>query len=374
MRARDLWGEERWARVAWSRIAEPDSPPVARWLSAHGGAAGALEALRGGRLGAADGYAARAAEVDLAEARRILRVLGVRVLVPGDDEWPAGLSDLAAPPLCLYARGPLALGPSVERSVAVVGSRAATEYGTRVAWELGEGLAGRGATVVSGAAYGIDAAGHRGALAAEGRTVAVLACGPDRSYPRGHEALLARIAETGGVVTEVPVGWAPLRSRFLSRNRLIATMTLGTVVVEAGLRSGSLNTVKHARTHLRHVAAVPGPVTSAVSAGCHQIVRDGGTLVTDAAEVLDLMGRVGLDAAEPKRADDAPDSDLDARSMLVWSAVPVREPAGLPAIAGVTGLSTAVLLGVLARLELAGLVRREGETWRKVPRRRRGTG
>ncbi len=296
MTGRDPWTEERWARVAWSRVAEPGSHQVARWLASHGGAVGALEALRGGRLGAAEGYAARAAEVDLVEVARVLRVLGVRVVVPGDDEWPTGLSDLAAPPVCLYVRGPLELGPALERSVAVVGSRAATEYGTQVAWELGEGLAGRGATVVSGAAYGIDAAGHRGALAADGRTVAVLACGPDRVYPQGHEALIGRIATSGAVVTEVPVGWAPLRSRFLSRNRLIAAMTLGTVVVEAGLRSGSLNTVKHARDHHRHVAAVPGPVTSAVSAGCHKIIRDGGTLVTDAAEVLDLMGRMGVDA------------------------------------------------------------------------------
>jgi DNA processing protein len=361
------WGEDRWARVAWSRIAEPGVVQVHAWIQAHG-AAGALEALRSGRLGAGEGYAARLAEIDLDQMARVLSRLGVRVVVPGDEEWPDGLEILADPPPCLYVRGALRLGPALERSVAVVGSRAATQYGTQTAWEIGEGLVGRGATVVSGAAYGIDAAAHRGALAGEGPTVAVLACGPDRVYPQGHEALLARIADTGAVVTEVPVGWAPLRSRFLSRNRLIATMTLGTVVVEAGLRSGSLNTISHARKYHRHVAAVPGPVTSAVSAGCHRIIREGGTLVTDAAEVLDLMGRLGLDEAPPKRAPATPDSDLGADDRLVWSAVPVRRGTSVRSLAGMTGQSAAAVHAALARLELLGLVRREGDQWRKAPR------
>lgn len=366
MTARDRWSEDRWARVAWSRIAEPATPQVARWIANHG-AAGALDALRSGVLGAGEGYAARAAEIDLDAAAGVLARLGVRVVVPGDDEWPVGLDVLVDPPPCLYVRGPLPLGPTVERSVAVVGSRAATAYGTQAAWDIGEGLVTRRAAVVSGAAYGIDAAAHRGALAGEGPTVAVLACGPDRVYPQGNRALIAQIAASGAVVTEAPVGWAPMRSRFLSRNRLIATMTLGTVVVEAGLRSGSLNTVGHARRYHRHVAAVPGPVTSAASAGCHRIIREGGTLVTDAAEVLDLMGRLGLDEASPSRAPDTPDGDLGAEDRLLWSAVPVRRAASVADLSGVTGQSTVSVRAALARLELLGLVRREGESWRKAP-------
>jgi len=371
MSPRDRWAEDRWARVAWSRIAEPGVQRVGRWIEAHG-AVGALERLRSGRLGEAEGYAARAGEIDLDDVARVLRVLGVRVVVPGDEEWPSGLDILTDPPPCLYVRGPLPLGPALERSVAVVGSRAATAYGTQTAWELGEGLVGRGATVVSGAAYGIDGAAHRGALAGEGPTVAVLACGPDRVYPQGHGALLAQIAATGAVVTEVPVGWAPLRSRFLARNRLIATMTLGTVVVEAGVRSGSLNTVGYARRYHRHIAAVPGPVTSVVSAGCHRIIREGGTLVTDAAEVLDLMGRLGLDGVDTIRADDSPDGNLDPQDHLVWSAVPVRRASTVAEVAGVTGQSTAVVRAAIARLELLGLVRREGEAWLKRPLPRSG--
>ncbi len=369
MSAGERWAQERWARVGWSRLAEPGTLQVHTWIERLG-AVQAVEALRSGRIGAGTPYAARLAELDIDRAAETMELLGVRAVVPGDDEWPVGFGLLSAPPPCLYARGPVDVGAVLERSVALVGARAATDYGTRVAFEIGEGLATRGATVVSGAAYGIDAAAHRGALAAEGTTVAVLACGLDRVYPAGHAGLVETIAETGAVVSEVPIGHAPFRGRFLERNRLIATMTLGTVVVEAGLRSGSLNTARHAARHHRYVAAVPGPVTSAVSAGCHELIRNGGVLVTDAAEVLDLMGRVGLDAAEPKRAPATPDGDLDVADRAMWSAVPVRRAAVVEELAAITGHSTAATLAALGRLELVGLVRREGDAWRKAPQQR----
>ncbi len=364
------WSEDRWARVAWSWVAEPGAAEVRRWV-AELGAVEALAALRAGAMGAGSTYAARLAETDIDAFASAMRRLGVRAIVPGDDEWPTGLDVLRRPPTCLYARGTLAVGQALERSVAVVGARAATEYGTTMAFEIAEGLANRSATVVSGAAYGIDAAAHRGALAADGPTVAVLACGLDRVYPVGHAGLLARIAETGAVVSEMPLGRAPYRARFLERNRLIATMTLGTVVVEAGLRSGSLNTASHARTYHRHIAAVPGPVTSAVSAGCHELIRTGATLVTDAAEVLDLMGRMGGDAAPAKRAPDTPDGALSGQDHLLWSAVPVREAASATELSVRTGLSVGSVMGALGRLELLGLVRREGDSWLKVPPLRR---
>jgi DNA processing protein len=177
----------------------------------------------------------------------------------------------------------------------VVGARAATTYGCDVASSIAYELAERGVVVVSGAAYGIDGAAHRAALAAGGTTVAVLSSGVDRAYPVGHEALLERIAAQGAVVSEAPPGRHPSRARFLTRNRIIAAMSAGVVVVEAALRSGALNTAHWATQLSTHVMAVPGPVTSAMSAGPHRAVIDrGASLVTDAADVLELVSPVGV--------------------------------------------------------------------------------
>lgn len=362
--------EDRWARLAWSRIVEPETVSARDAIRDHG-AVGALDRLLAGREAREGQYAQRIEALDIDRARRVLDRLGVRVIVPGDEEWPLGLDQLDQPPVCLYARGAHELSVA-EGSVAVVGSRAATSYGLSVAADLGEGLVTRGVTVVSGAAFGIDAAAHRGALAAGGPTVAVLARGLDRAYPQAHEGLLREIADTGVVVSELPPGWAPYRQRFIARNRLIAAMSVGTVVVEAGLRSGSLNTARVAGNLVRHVAAVPGPVTSVQSAGCHQLVRDrGATLVTDAGEVLDLMGRLSLDGLGPVRAPETLESELDALGRAVFSAVPVRRPADLARLQGLTALDTTTLLSVLGRLCVLGLVLREGEHWRKAPARRR---
>lgn len=358
--------EERWARMAWTRIAEPETVSVRDWISSHG-AVESMERLLSGSLARDGRYDQRIAALDVDQARSALERLKVRVIIPGDDEWPLGLDQLESPPICIYARGICELSVA-EGSVAVVGSRAATHYGLNVAADLGEELAQRGVTVVSGAAFGIDAAAHRGALAGGGATIAVLARGLDRAYPQAHEGLLREIAEQGAVVSELPLGWAPYRARFIARNRLIAAMSVGTVVVEAGLRSGSLNTAKEARKLVRHVAAVPGPVTSVQSAGCHKLLRETeATLVTDAAEVLDVMGRLGLDAVGLARAPETPEAELDPLAQTVWSAVPVRTPADLWQLQGLTALDTTTLLGVLGRLTILGLVVRVGEGWRKVP-------
>lgn len=357
---------ERWARMAWSRIAEPETVLVRDWIAAHG-AVESMERLLSGSLTPDGRYDQRIAALDIDQARRALERLQVRVVIPGDEEWPLGVDQLGSPPLCLYVRGTCELTVA-EGSVAVVGSRAATAYGLRVAADLGEGLVQRGVTVVSGAAFGIDAAAHRGALVGGGPTIAVLARGLDRAYPQAHVGLLREIATDGAVVSELPLGWAPYRQRFIARNRIIAAMSVGTVVVEAGLRSGSLNTAKEARTLVRHVAAVPGPVTSAQSAGCHKLLREtNATLVTDAAEVLDLMGRLSLDAVGLARAPVTPESDLDHVARSVWSAVPVRTPADLAKLQRLTAMDTTTLLSVLGRLTMLGLVVRVGERWRKVP-------
>jgi DNA processing protein len=211
------------------------------------------------------------------------------------------------------------------RSVAMVGARAATAYGEHVAGDLSCGLGERGFAVISGLAYGIDGAAHRGALACGAVSIGVVAGGLDRAYPAGHDRLMARLADEGAVVSEVPPGSAPTRGRFLQRNRLIAALATGTVVVEAALRSGSLNTARTAALLGRPVGAVPGPVTSASSAGCHALLRDGvATLVTDADEIADLVGRIGTDAATPPQSRRGPRDDLDPEVARVLDALPVR--------------------------------------------------
>ena len=216
---------------------------------------------------------------------------GIRLICPGEPGWPPQLDDLgAARPYALWVRGAADLRASCEKSLAVVGARAATAYGKHAATCIAADLAGRGWAIVSGAAYGIDAAAHHGALTAGGVTIAVLACGPDVPYPRAHAGLLADIAVRGAVVSEYPPGRQPSRRRFLARNRIIAALARGTVVIEAAERSGTLATARHASDLDRPLMAVPGPVTSAMSAGCHALIRDQrAACVTSAADIIAHM-------------------------------------------------------------------------------------
>lgn len=362
-----LEGDERWARVAWSFLAEPRSPTLVR-LFGEDGAAATLARLRAGRVDKREGWSARLPDLDVDALRHATQRQGISVLVPGDDGWPDGVDRLTHPPYCLYVRGDADLRVLTERSVAVVGSRAASEYGLRVAADLADGLVARGWTVVSGAAYGIDAAAHRAALAGDGSTVAVLACGVDRAYPATHRGLLDTVARTGAVVSEVPPGCAPYRSRFLARNRLIAALARATVVVEASLRSGSLTTAREARFLHLPVGAVPGPVTSMASAGCHALVREtDAVLVTDAGEVLELAGRIGEDLAPPPdRPARSREDDLDSTSYGVWSAVPVRGGITTDRLVSAAGVPAGRLVGILAALEADGLVTRQEGRWRKA--------
>lgn len=379
-RVSTLEADDLWARVAWTYLAEPRSPVLQRLLEVDGAVA-ALATLRGGDILAralevhppcrpADlgGWSARLEELDLDGMARACETKGLTVLVPGDSRWPEGLDRLAQPPPCVFVRGDPDLAGLVERSVALVGSRAATEYGLRTAADLADGLAQRGFTVTSGAAYGIDGAAHRAALAADGPSVAVLACGADRHYPMPHRALIDAVAGTGAVVSESPPTGAPYRWRFLARNRLIAAMSRATVVVEAGLRSGSLSTAREARELHLPVGAVPGPVSSATSAGCHRLVREyEAVLVTDAAEVAELAARIGEDLPlEGDRGRARPGDTLDPTSFRVWSAVPVRAAATGERIGLSAGVATDVLHGILAALEADGLVVRDGGRWRKA--------
>ncbi len=360
------WSTERSARVTWARIGEPGDLEVAALIEEFGpvealdqvtsGKATRLHARLAPRLEQASGIA------DEAIAERLV----ASIVIPGDRAWPAGLDDLPAPPHCLWLRGEARadLATLCRRSVAIVGARAATAYGLDRAMDLAAEVSGRRFTVLSGAALGIDGAAHRGALAVGAPTVAVLACGIDRVYPRAHEALLREIATTGVIVSELPPGAAPYRQRFLQRNRLIAAMTCGTVVIEAALRSGSLATAGVANGLGRPVGALPGPVTSMASAGCHQAIRDQlAFLVTDGADVIDLIGTMGVDAAPERRDPARPEDALTPAQHAVWQVLPIGRPKGIEALAQLAGLDPLSVQAALGPLELAGLARRTGADW-----------
>lgn len=366
--------DDRLARAALSRIVEPGDLRVTR-LVAELGAGTVYGALRQERdlEGVLTDVAARlvAVEPEL-ELERAAR-LGVRFVVPGDAEWPRQVDDLvgAEPvqerggvPVGLWVRGPLRLD-ELDRSVAVVGSRSATTYGAGLAADVAAGTARAGFAVVSGAAFGIDQAAHRGAVAAGGRTVAVLACGADRVYPAAHRALIDHLAAEGAVVSETPPGGAPTRLRFLSRNRIIAALARGTVVVEAAVRSGALNTANWATRLNRPLMGVPGPVTSAPSQGVHQLIRVGAaTLVTSGEEVLELLGEAGQHLVEEPRARARPRDRLSVRHQQVLDAVPAERAAGADSIARAAGIGLREVRTALDRLERHGLVDRSEEGWR----------
>lgn len=229
---------------------------------------------------------------------------GARIVVPGDEEWPTRLGDLARlpdamPPWCLWLRGPAHLARATEQSVTIVGARCCTPYGRTVASELAFQAASCGWSVASGGAYGIDVAAHRAVLLADtAPTIAVVACGVDQYYPSGHREVFDQIAQTGLIVSQYPAGFAPQRHRFLVRNQILAALTRGTVVVEAAVRSGAKHCLGQAAAMDRYVAGVPGPVTSAYSRGVHQVLRDQhARVVTNGVELLDDLAEVICDAS-----------------------------------------------------------------------------
>ncbi|RNL79835.1 DNA-processing protein DprA [Nocardioides marmorisolisilvae] len=370
--------DERAARLLLSIVGEPGDPRVAALVD-QVGPADAVDFLqargRRGELGAAlaQRIAAARPEETLAQAER----RGLRFVTPADPEWPEALGDLdqvptlherGGTPVGLWLRGALRLDEAVAGSVAIVGARSATTYGAAVAGSMAADLAEAEVAVVSGAAFGIDQAAHRGALAARGTTVAVLACGADRAYPTAHQALVGYIAETGLVISEAPPGGAPTRIRFLARNRLIAALALGTVVVEAAVRSGALNTANWADALSRTLMGVPGPVTSAASQGVHRLVRTrNALLVTDAADVLEAVRPVGRQPAGSGtdrflRPRDA----LTALEQEVLDAVPVERGAGADRVARAAGLPPETVARTLADLHAAGFVERSADRWRLV--------
>ena len=366
------------ARRAWAylaRVAEPPAAPVIDLIAALG-VSDAAAAVR--RRKVPDEHrevlaitASRAdtdqAQADLDTAERI----GARLVTPADDEWPAwslmalGQADTAArggEPLALWVRGPARLDDIAAACVALVGSRAASSYGEHVTATVASGLCDNGFAVLSGGAFGIDGAAHRAALGSGGTTAAVMACGIDRDYPAAHAQLLREIARVGAVISEYPPGTTAAKHRFLTRNRLVAALGGATVVVEAGRRSGAANTAAWARKLGRPLGAVPGPVTSATSVGCHQMIADQlATLVVDAAAVIRLVrpDGEGVMTGGRARATDA----LSAEQKRVHDALHARGAVTIGEIASSAGLELPAVRTALARLEVAGLIDGDGARW-----------
>jgi DNA processing protein len=366
---------------AWAYLSRVAEPPCAE-LAALVSRVGPVEAAERVRRGDVNDALARRTEArrDIDRAAEDLELLarrGGRLIAPDDDEWPtlafAGFGAGVAkpqglPPLVLWALGPARIDETSQRSAALVGTRAATTYGEHITADLATGLADRDVAVVSGGAYGIDGAAHRAALAADGVTVAVLAGGIDIPYPAGHSALLHRVGVDGLLVTEYPPGVRPARHRFLTRNRLVAACSGAAVVVEAGLRSGAANTAAWARALGRVVGAVPGPVTSSASTGCHALLRAGAEVITRADDIVELVGRIGeLAPDQPHPA--TPLDELGADERRVYEALPGRGVASVDEIAVAAALEPARVLAPLAMLEVAGLVERRDGCWRIVRKR-----
>ncbi|WP_067439627.1 DNA-processing protein DprA [Nocardioides jensenii] len=366
--------DERLARVALCILAEPGNVRIRSLVDEIGAIALHDHFLhdrdQGGVL---SDLAERLRGLDPARELERATRSGIRYVIPGDEEWPEQLDALndcepvqerGGAPLGLWIRGPLRLNV-LSDAVGVVGSRSATTYGTEVAGGIAAYAADSGTCVVSGAAFGIDQAAHRGALAAQGATVAVLACGVDRAYPAAHASLLAYLADHGAIVSEVPPGGSPLRTRFLARNRLIAGLSRGTVVVEAAARSGALNTANWATRLNRPLMAVPGPVTSPQSEGCHQLIRSGAAeLVSQGTEVLELIKPSGEYLFEEPRGPERRRDKLRSREAQVLEAVPVLTPAGVESISRAAGISLVDVSRALSKLESDGFVAREPTGWR----------
>lgn len=339
--------------VAWSRLSGISSRHLPR-LAEHFGSLGAAWHAPPGEFARVlddreiTGALERRKHLDPARCWQDVQRSGQRVLCWPDADFPAALRTIHDAPAVLYVRGSL---PRDEHAIAIVGTRKPSLYGSRVAKQLGRSLASVGAVVVSGAAAGVDARAHEGALEAPGGvTVAVLGHGLDHIFPAGHARLFAAIAARGALVTEHPPDERPAKWTFPRRNRLIAGLAKGVVVVEAGEKSGSLITAKFANEEGREVFAVPGPIDAPGSAGPHALLRDGARLVASAADVLDELGWEVRPARAPEPA--------DALERLVLAAL-ADGSKGLDALAARCRMDVGRLTATLLTLELQGLVTRE---------------
>lgn len=368
-----LVGPQRAAALALACLVEPGTSGISESVAEHG-AIHTLAMVR--RRPPRDQAVGRLGPEQVPEMLDEMQRAGVRVALPGDPEFPSQLLDLPEPPLALWLRGPMDLRLSALRSVAVVGARASTAYGEQATGVLAGGLAEEGWAVVSGGAFGIDAAAHRAALGVGGTTLAVLACGVTTAYPRAHTSLFSRIADNGLVMSELPPGSQPLKHRFLARNRVIAALTRGTVVVEAARRSGAVATASRALELGRVVMAVPGPITSMASSGVNRLLHEGvARAVCEPAEAVSLLTGASADFGEtPRRRNlgevEAPQATalppgLPPHTEQVLEALPSRGARTVVAVAKKAGVEPASCLACLGLLEIAGLAERSNAGWRR---------
>ena len=297
-------------------------------------------------------------EFDATADLALCRGLGVTIVLRGEPGYPAALENTPDPPTLLYMKG--SFEPRDELAIALVGSRRCTPYGERMAQRLSSALARTGFTVVSGLARGIDAAAHRGAISAGGRSIAVVANGLASVYPPEHEDLARALAESGAVISEMPMRQAPLPGLFTQRNRIISGLALGVVVVEATPRSGSLSTARHAVEQNRDVFAVPGPADSLSSRGCHRLIKDGARLVETLDDILEELGplarEIRASSAEPAVRHPAELALTDSERSLLGHLDDA--PAGVDELITRTGLTAAQVLATLSVLEVKRLARR----------------
>ncbi|WP_072687554.1 DNA-processing protein DprA [Rhodococcus marinonascens] len=363
-------------RLAWaylSKVVQGPCPPLSRLVEDVGPEEAAravrerdLSEMLGKRTVARSGVDTAVHDLDLVTG------MGGRLVTPDDDEWPRwrllGFENQSrsrdeGPPLALWVLGSRSVVELTDRAISIVGTRAASGYGEHVTAEISGDLAVDGWTIVSGAAFGIDGAAHRAALGVGGLTVAVLACGVDRAYPAGHARLLRQVAQNGAVISEYAPGATPAKHRFLARNRLVASLSDGVVVVEAGWRSGARNTASWARKLGRPVMAVPGPVTSASSTGCHRMIREGeARLVANAGDVVEEAGPIELREV----GDAGVRRDLDALSgdaLLVYEAFPAVGSRGVRELSELSGVAVAQVRAVLPLLEMEGFVTSDDTGW-----------
>lgn len=366
---------DREARMGLCSLATMGSAPLVAAVEEFG----AVDVWRGLLADPEGGALSRkAAAVDLAGVERDTRACGARFLTPSDHEWPAALSDLAHAEVSAQTGAPLGLwvkGEPLHRlaaGVAVVGARACTSYGEQAAITLAADLAAAGTPVVSGLAFGIDAAAHRGALGVGGLTLAVVASGLDAPYPAANARLADAVVGSGALVSELPPGHRPTRYAFLARNRMIAALARAVVVVEASSRSGAKNTASWALAMGRPVMAVPGPITSSLSATPHRLIRDGeAVLVGSGQEVTALLAPIGSLPEPTGRGGRRPIDELAPHLREIREAVRSKEEVTAAELAARTGQT---MLDVLANasllVESGWLADGEGGTFRLPSRRR----
>lgn len=349
-------------------------PQIATRLVAHFGSAEGILAASPTQLSEVEGVGVAVARnlrsslyrdkaVEVAE---LCQAAGIDLIPPWDARFPRLLAELPDPPSLIYIRGQLL--PTDGLSIAIVGTRGATQYGRSQAARFARILSRSGLTIVSGLARGIDAAAHQGALEAGGRTIAVLCSGVAEVYPPGHVDLAEQIVASGALISEYPPGTRPRRGMFPQRNRLISGLSLGTIVVEAAERSGALITARLSGEQGREVLAVPGLVTAPGSKGCHMLIRDGAILVRSPEDVLDALGPLveGVTISPDQTVRDASELQLNEQETAVLQAIGV-EPTDINSVVDASELPVARVLSTLSVLEMRHLVRRvSGQTVQRI--------